>query len=82
MSPSATAFLLQVIEAPKDDTFPMAEIVSNVGKIVARITGRHMKVSPVESTLNSMLSVAVIGGEVLLPSFSLLLPSLVQCTVG
>src|SRR5215813_15527350 len=41
-----TTFLLQVIEALEDDAFPVGETVSNVGKIVTRITGRHMKVSP------------------------------------
>src|SRR5262245_14688171 len=42
---SPTAFLLQVIEALEDDSFPVGEPVSDVWKIVARITGRHMKVS-------------------------------------
>jgi hypothetical protein len=40
------SFLLQVIQTLKDDMFPVGETVSDVWKIVARITGRHMKVSP------------------------------------
>jgi len=39
-------FLLQVVKALQDDTFPMGETVSNIGEIVTRVTGRHMKVSP------------------------------------
>jgi hypothetical protein len=41
-----TTFLLQVVEALEDDTFLMGETVSDVWKIVTRVTGRHMKVSP------------------------------------
>src|SRR5215510_12948639 len=41
-----TTFLLQGVETLEDDTFPLGEPVSNVWQIVARITGRHMKVSP------------------------------------
>jgi hypothetical protein len=41
-----TSFLLQVVETLQNDAFPMGETVTNVWKIVARIMGRHMKVSP------------------------------------
>src|SRR5215813_6862703 len=37
-------FLLQVIEALQNDTFPMGETVSDVGKIVTRVTGKHTMV--------------------------------------
>src|SRR5215470_14207571 len=39
-------FLLQVVEALQNDTFPVGEPVSDVRKIVTRVTSRHMKVSP------------------------------------
>src|SRR5262249_45184659 len=73
--------LLQVVEALEDDAFPIGEPVSNVGKMLTRITGRHMKVSPAEPTRNFVLSVAVVHGEVLPPSFSVLLPSPAPRTV-
>jgi len=38
--------VLQVVEALEDDTFPVGETVSNVGEVVTRVMGRHMKVSP------------------------------------
>jgi hypothetical protein len=38
-------FLLQVVETLQNYTFPMGETVSNVGKMLTRIMGRHMKVS-------------------------------------
>jgi hypothetical protein len=41
-----TTFLLQVVETLQNDTFPVGEPVSNVGKFLTKITGRHMKVSP------------------------------------
>jgi hypothetical protein len=53
-------FLLQVVEALQNDTFPVGETVSDVGKMLTRVTGRHMKVSPAESTQNSVLSIAVV----------------------
>ena len=43
----------------------MGETVSNVRKIITWITGRHMKVSPAESTRNFVPSVVVVHGEVL-----------------
>jgi hypothetical protein len=43
--PPAT-FLLQGVETLQDDAFPVGETVSDVGEIVTRITGRHMKVLP------------------------------------
>jgi hypothetical protein len=39
-------FLLQVVKALQNDTFPMGETVPDVGEIVTRVMGRHMKVSP------------------------------------
>jgi hypothetical protein len=41
-----TTFLLQGVETLQDNTFPMGETVSDIRKIVTRVTGRHMKVSP------------------------------------
>src|SRR5262249_57259542 len=38
--------LLQVVETLQNDTFPVGETVSDVGKIITWITGRNMKVSP------------------------------------
>jgi hypothetical protein len=36
-----TAFLLQVIEALEDDTFPVGETVSDVWEIITRVTVVH-----------------------------------------
>ena len=43
---SPPTLLLQVVETLQNDALPVGETVSNVGKIVTRITGRHMKISP------------------------------------
>src|SRR6266700_3270228 len=39
---SPTAYLPQVIETLEDDAFPLGETVSNVGKIVTRVTVVHI----------------------------------------
>jgi hypothetical protein len=41
--------LRQVIETLEDNVFPMGETVSDIRKIVMRITGRRMKVLPPQS---------------------------------
>jgi hypothetical protein len=37
-------FLLQGMETLEDDTFTAGETVSNIGEVVTRITGIHMRV--------------------------------------
>src|SRR6266446_2061919 len=43
---SPPAFLLQGVETLKDDTFPAGETVSNIGEVVTRVTGIHIRASP------------------------------------
>jgi hypothetical protein len=58
------SFLLQIIETLENNAFPVGETVSNIGKMLTRITGRQMKVSPCKVYPEFLLSVAVVHGEV------------------
>src|SRR5262245_15571808 len=40
------AFLLQVVEALQNDTFPVREPIFHIREIVTRVTSRHRKVFP------------------------------------
>ena len=40
------SFPLQVSKTLENNTFTLGKTVSNVGEMLTRITGRHMKVSP------------------------------------
>src|SRR5215510_9905236 len=50
-----TAFLLQVVEALKDDSFPVGETVSNIGERRTRVTRVHVR-----SSLTGLLPVPVL----------------------
>jgi hypothetical protein len=41
-----TTFLLQGMKTLEDNTFPMGETVSNIGEVVTRVMGRHIRISP------------------------------------
>src|SRR5438874_5134722 len=83
------AFLLQGMETLEDDTFTMAETVSNIGEIGTRVTGRHIRASPCRhaEAMATMLcwhtgyTIANSGRYFTTPCVCVKAPSFISCTM-